>query len=67
MGSSPPAGLGVIIVAERPLSDLLSTHDVGWTIQERQPSIAAMWDALSGGAPGSVSYTHLTLPTSDLV
>ena len=49
MGSSPPAGLGVIIVAERPLSDLLSTHDVGWTIQERQPSIAAMWDALSGG------------------
>jgi Mrp family chromosome partitioning ATPase len=42
-------GPGVIVVAERPLTDLLSTHDVAWVVQERQPSIAAMWDALSGG------------------
>lgn len=39
----------VIVVAERPLSDLLGSHGVGWVVQDRQSSIAAMWDALSGG------------------
>jgi cellulose biosynthesis protein BcsQ len=40
---------GVIAVAERPLTDLLSASGVGWAVQDRQPSIAAMWDSLSGG------------------
>ena len=48
MDSTSP-GPGVIVVAERPLADLLSSQGIAWTIQERQPSIAAMWDALSGG------------------
>lgn len=39
----------VIVVAERPLSDLLGSVDVGWVVQDRQSSVAAMWDALSGG------------------
>jgi len=40
---------GVIVVTERPLHDLLAGSEVGWWIQDRQPSVAAMWDALSGG------------------
>jgi cellulose biosynthesis protein BcsQ len=44
-----PDAPGVIVVVERPLSDLLAASSVEWTIQERQPSIAAMWDSLSGG------------------
>ncbi len=44
-----PASPRVIVVAERPLSDLLSESGVDWVVQERQPSVAAMWDALSGG------------------
>ena len=39
----------VIVVAERPVSDLLTGHNVGWSVQERQPTVAAMWDGLSGG------------------
>jgi cellulose biosynthesis protein BcsQ len=46
---SSSRGPGVIVVAERPLADLLAGHDIVWAVQERQPSIAAMWDALSGG------------------
>ncbi|MDI1289924.1 MAG: hypothetical protein PSX37_08270 [bacterium] len=44
-----PASPRVIVVAERPLCDLLSESGVDWVVQERQPSVAAMWDALSGG------------------
>ena len=47
--SSSAPGPGVIVIAERPLADLLSSQDIGWVVQERQPSIGAMWDALSGG------------------
>ncbi len=46
--SSAP-GPGVIVIAERPIADLLASQGIGWVVQERQPSIAAMWDALSGG------------------
>ncbi len=49
MDGTSSRGPGVIVVAERPLADLLSTHEIAWVVQERQPSIAAMWDALSGG------------------
>ena len=40
---------GVIVVAERSLHDLLADQAVAWAVQERQPSVSAMWDALSGG------------------
>ena len=43
------AGPGLIVVAERPMHDLLSSSGVAWVVQERQPSVAAMWAALSGG------------------
>ena len=49
MDGSSAAAPGVIVVAERPLHDLLDGSGVGWNIQDRQPSVAAMWDALSGG------------------
>ena len=39
----------MIVVAGRPLRELLCTPGIGWTVQERQQTIAAMWDALSGG------------------
>ncbi len=39
----------VIVVAERSLSDLLGSSGISWVVQDRQPSVAAMWDALSGG------------------
>ena len=42
-------GVGVIVVAERPVHALLTQSGVPWHVQERQPSVAAMWDALSGG------------------
>jgi len=42
-------GPGVIVVAEQSLHDLLAGSGAAWTVQERQPSVAAMWDALSGG------------------
>ncbi|MHB1163789.1 MAG: AAA family ATPase [Candidatus Nanopelagicales bacterium] len=46
----PSAGAPrVIVVAERPLSDLLASNGIDWSVQERQPTVAAMWDALSGG------------------
>ncbi len=44
-----PTSLRVIVVAERPLCDLLASHGVDWVMQDRQSSVAAMWDALSGG------------------
>lgn len=40
---------GVIVVAEQPLFDLLRGSGVAWNTQERQGSVAQMWDALSGG------------------
>ena len=43
------AGPGVIVVAEPAVHDLLSGCGATWTVQERQPSVAAMWDGLSGG------------------
>jgi cellulose biosynthesis protein BcsQ len=45
--SSP--GPGVIVVAEVSIGELLIGSGADWHIQERQPSIAAMWDALSSG------------------
>ncbi len=47
--TSSGTGPAVIVVAERTVSDLLAGHGVHWTVQDRQGSIAAMWDALSGG------------------
>ena len=49
MVGAAPAGPGVIVVAERPLWDLLVAQDASWNVQERQPSVASMWDSLSGG------------------
>jgi cellulose biosynthesis protein BcsQ len=49
LDASDAAGPGVIVVAEQPLHDLLASAGVPWRIQERQSSVAAMWEALSGG------------------
>ena len=43
------AGPGVIVIAESPVHTLLSASGVEWQVQERQPSVAAMWEALSAG------------------
>ena len=43
------ASARVIVTAERPICDLLSSSGIDWVVQDRQPSVAAMWDALSGG------------------
>jgi cellulose biosynthesis protein BcsQ len=45
--SSP--GPGVIVVAEPAIHTLLVESGASWRIQERQGSIGAMWDSLSGG------------------
>jgi cellulose biosynthesis protein BcsQ len=49
MDEMSAAAPGVIVVAERSIRDLLVGSGASWVVQERQPSIAAMWDALSGG------------------
>jgi cellulose biosynthesis protein BcsQ len=43
------AGPGVIVVAEQSVHDLLDGSGAAWTVQDRQPTVSAMWDALSGG------------------
>ncbi len=40
---------GVIVVAEPSLVDLLVDSGAQWNVQERQSSVDAMWDNLSGG------------------
>ena len=42
-------GAGVIVVAEPVIHDLLTSAGADWNVQERQPDVRAMWDALSGG------------------
>ena len=46
---SSASGPGLIPVVDAPLHDLLSSSGVTWAVQERQPGVAAMWSALSGG------------------
>lgn len=41
---------GVIVVAEQSLYDLLAAQAIGWRLQDRQQSVAQMWDGLSSGA-----------------
>jgi cellulose biosynthesis protein BcsQ len=41
---------GVIVVAEPVVHELLRNSGGQWNVQERQPNIAAMWQALSSGA-----------------
>lgn len=53
--ASPANGIGVIVVAERVVYDLLAASGVPWDLQERQTSVAAMWDGLSGGRLSSQS------------
>ena len=48
-GTLPAVRPGVIVVAEDTISELLVRSGARWSVQEPQPSIAAMWDALSGG------------------
>ena len=56
MSAAPHAtGIGVIVVAERVVYDVLAASSVPWNLQERQGSVAAMWDALSGGRLSSQS------------
>ncbi len=43
------AGPGVIVVAEGPLHALLADSGVGWRVQDRQTSVAEMWQHLSEG------------------
>ena len=47
MSSMP--GAGVIVIAEPVVHDLLASSGADWNVQERQPDVRAMWDALSGG------------------
>jgi cellulose biosynthesis protein BcsQ len=42
-------GPGVIVVAEPQVSALLSGSGVRWRVQERQSSVAEMWESLSAG------------------
>lgn len=44
-----PGVPGVIVVAEPAVHELLRVAGIPWSVQERQSSIADMWDALSGG------------------
>ena len=46
---SSASGPGLIPVVDAPLHDLLASSGVSWVVQARQPGIAAMWAALSGG------------------
>ena len=46
---SSASGPGLIPVVDAPLHDLLSSSGIAWTVQDRQPGIAAMWAALSSG------------------
>ncbi|MDP1876762.1 MAG: hypothetical protein Q8M17_04280 [Actinomycetota bacterium] len=49
MDIASPAGPSVIVIAERSLHDLLCGQGIEWVVQERQPTVGSMWDALSGG------------------
>ena len=40
---------GVIVVAEPVIHEVLRDSGAQWTVQERQPNVAAMWQALSSG------------------
>jgi len=40
----------VIVVAEPQVHELLSSIPAAWQVQERQPSVAAMWQALADGS-----------------
>ena len=40
---------GVIVVAEPAVFDVLAGSGASWRLQDRQGSVAEMWDALSGG------------------
>jgi MinD-like ATPase involved in chromosome partitioning or flagellar assembly len=42
-------GSGVIVVAEVSIHDLLSAVPAPWSVQERQASVAQMWEGLSQG------------------
>lgn len=43
-------GPGVIVVAEPAIHDLLASLPAAWRVQERQPSVAAMWAGLASGS-----------------
>lgn len=47
--AAPTPGTGVIVVAEPVIHDLLASVPAAWSVQERQPSVAAMWEGLSAG------------------
>lgn len=44
------AGPGVIVVAEPAVHDLLASLPVRWRVQERQPSVSALWQGLASGS-----------------
>jgi cellulose biosynthesis protein BcsQ len=39
----------VIVVAERPVADLLASSGARWDVQDRQPTMSAMWESLGKG------------------
>ena len=49
MSEGPSALPGVIVVAEPCIHELLATAPAEWLVQERQSSVPAMWENLSGG------------------
>lgn len=50
MASAPGApGPGVIVVAEPAVHALVGSADATWRVQDRQPSVAALWQGLADG------------------
>jgi cellulose biosynthesis protein BcsQ len=49
MDASSTVAPGVIVIAEPAIFELLSASGAQWDVQERQPSVDAMWTALSAG------------------
>lgn len=46
---SDSARVGVIVVAEPVIHDLLATSGIDWNVQDRQNDVGSMWDGLSSG------------------
>ena len=64
----PPSAVDTLVVP--PASENISPTDVASPINDVIPAIAAIAKGIptpNGIAANAVSYTHLTLPTSDLV
>mgnify|MGYP003303854616 CR=1 FL=1 len=60
---SPPLELVFSHESEQQVADLLDFYEIAWEYEPR----TFVLETAADGNPRTVSYTHLTLPTSDLV